>query len=410
MRKLVLSLLILSIAAFAAKGPVHKSIRAYSMGNAHIAVVDDKEAIYYNYAGLNQINRLGNYEMRPETGYYPDNYIDMRLNFGSAGGLSKFLDAYHTAMHFADLYSEAHADAVEKGVQTYDAFMDSLAVRQDLADELNSFDNKLLNMLIKFDAELAVHNFGGAIWVEGTASPYIDGGLLLPLAGMDTFYIDAVAQLGGAFGITDNFMVGAGFKIVSRTETDALTIGVENYQTVFDTLQNRLQDDVSFTDIGYAVDFGVLWQFAREFRFGASVRDIFFNELNGKTIVPNIGVGLNYSPRFFNRNTAYARKMNIACDFDDILNDERNYKPFSHLNFGMELEQVLIAWPGYENAYRALKLRLAGGFKGGYPTAGIGVEVLRFFELNLATWGEELGYYTGQNEQRHYMLEFSIGI
>jgi hypothetical protein len=32
------------------------------MGNAHVAVVDDKEAIYYNYAGLNQLGKLGDYK------------------------------------------------------------------------------------------------------------------------------------------------------------------------------------------------------------------------------------------------------------------------------------------------------------------------------------------------------------
>jgi hypothetical protein len=75
----------------------------------------------------------------------------------------------------------------------------------------------------------------------------------------------------------------------------------------------------------------------------------------------------------------------------------------------MEFEQVLLAWPGYENTYRALKLRLAAGFKDGYYTAGIGLELLRFLELEFATWGEERGYYTGQEENRFYMLQASLG-
>ena len=50
MKKIVLlSILCCASVLFAAKGPNHKSLRAYSMGNAHIAVVDDKEAIYYNW-------------------------------------------------------------------------------------------------------------------------------------------------------------------------------------------------------------------------------------------------------------------------------------------------------------------------------------------------------------------------
>ena len=86
MKKVLLFLIfVLAATSFAAKAPTHRSIRAEAMGNAHVALVDDKEAIYFNYAGLTQINRLGNYELRPEQGYYPRNRGDMRLNFGGAG-------------------------------------------------------------------------------------------------------------------------------------------------------------------------------------------------------------------------------------------------------------------------------------------------------------------------------------
>ena len=81
--------------SFAAKAPTHHSLRAEGMGNAHVAVVDDKEAIYYNYAGLTQINRLGNYKLRPETGYYPRNFGDMRLNLGGAGPFETYFSTYN---------------------------------------------------------------------------------------------------------------------------------------------------------------------------------------------------------------------------------------------------------------------------------------------------------------------------
>ncbi len=407
-------ILAFALSVIAAQGPRYKSLRAYSMGNAHIAVVDDKEAIYYNYAGLNQINRLGNYELRPRTGYYPHNYLDMRLNLGSAGNAETFFDAYRTARRFERIYNRAEKAADKHGLETSDVYLDSLAAHPELAKQINKFDHQLFNLLVKFDAELAFHNFGGAVWVEGNAAPYLDGGLVLPLASLDTFYIDAVIQAGGALGITNNIMVGAGLKAVKRHQVEVFSVDIGNFSNIADTLENRLDDgeeDVfEFSDIGIAADFGILWQALREVRLGVSIRDVFFNELNGERITPNLGFGINYSPRFFNRNTAYSRKMNIAMDFEDALNDERNYKVLSHLNFGMELEQVLLAWPGVNNTYRALKLRLAGGFKGGYPSFGAAVEVLRFFEIEFASWGEERGYYIGQEENRYYMLQLAIGI
>ena len=76
MKKILIFLIcVLAVASFAAKAPTHRSIRAEAMGNAHVALVDDKEAIYFNYAGLSQINRLGNYELRPEQGYEPLKFI-----------------------------------------------------------------------------------------------------------------------------------------------------------------------------------------------------------------------------------------------------------------------------------------------------------------------------------------------
>ena len=98
MKKLLVLLALTFVAtSFAAKAPTHRSIRAEAMGNAHVALVDDKEAIYFNYAGLNQINRLGNYDMRPEQGYYPRNIGDMRLNLGGAGPFETYFSTYNVA-------------------------------------------------------------------------------------------------------------------------------------------------------------------------------------------------------------------------------------------------------------------------------------------------------------------------
>ncbi len=194
---------------------------------------------------------------------------------------------------------------------------------------------------------------------------------------------------------------------------EVITIDILNYGSLQDTLEDRYDDAThnifDFSSISFGLDFGVLYQLTREFRVGASLRDVYFKELAGDKITPNLSVGFNYSPRFFNKNTAYARKFNFACDFVDAINADKNYKALSHLNFGLEVEQTLLAWPGYNNELRALSLRLAGGFKGGYPSAGVSLEVLRVVTLEFATWAEELGYYTGQDEERIYMGQISLG-
>lgn len=407
-------LLICTCACLAAQGPRHKSIRAYAMGNAHVAIVDDKEAIYYNYAGLSQMGRLGDYEKHPETGYYPGNFLDMRLNLGAAGPLDRAQDIYRTVDDVQDLYDKAERDVKKNGGTTVErAFADSLSTHPGLTKKINKYDHMLFNLIAKADAELAFHNFGGSIWIDGNARPFIDGGLIVPFFGVDTFYIDAVAQMGGAYGITENFSVGAGLKLAKRQTVDIIRIDASNFNSVEDTLDDRLENTLSdfaeFSNIGFGMDLGVLYRASREVRLGASCNNIFFTELDGERILPNLTLGMAYSPRFLNRNTAFSRKVNLALDFENALSKERNYKTLSHLNFGMEIEQVLLAFPGYNDNLRILKVRLSGGFHGGYPSAGIALEMLRFIEVELATWGEERGYYTGQNEDRIYMAQVSLG-
>ncbi|OIP49559.1 MAG: hypothetical protein AUK31_05640 [Fibrobacteres bacterium CG2_30_45_31] len=413
-------IVLITVTVFATNGPHHKSVRAYSMGNAHVAVVDDKEAIYYNYAGLNQLGKLGDFKNFPQQGYYPNNYMDMRLNVGSAAPLNEFRDAYELASDLQGLYQDARDDAKAANqanplvdATTEKAYIDSLAKHPELIDRINSYDHQLFSMIAKLDAELAIHNFGGAIWVDGELAPYVDGGIIIPFVGIDTFYIDAVIQAGGAYGITDDFAIGLGVKAVKRQSIEIFKVDVSNFSSIVDTLNDRAevaQEEIfEFDEVAYGMDFGVLYQVTREARLGAALNNVFFSKLDEKKITPDLTVGMNYSPHYFNRNTAYSRKLNIAADFADALNDDQNYKFFSHINFGMELEQVLLAFPGYNDNLRLLKLRLAGGFKGGYPTAGVGVEALRLIQVDLVTWGEERGYYTGQDENRIYMAQVSLG-
>jgi hypothetical protein len=335
------------------------------------------------------------------------------MNIGGAGPFETYFSTYNVAKDLQKLYQNVSDAAAETGIAQNTLLMDTLSSHPELIHKINSYDHKYLTMKVKFDAELAIHGFGGAVWVDGSVAPYLDGGLILPFLGVDTFYVDGVVQGGFAYGFTDKFSVGIGAKAAKRHKVEVITIDILNYGSLQDTLEDRYDDAThnifDFSSISFGLDFGVLYQLTREFRVGASLRDVYFKELAGDKITPNLSVGFNYSPRFFNKNTAYARKFNFACDFVDAINADKNYKALSHLNFGLEVEQTLLAWPGYNNELRALSLRLAGGFKGGYPSAGVSLELLRVVTLEFATWAEELGYYTGQDEERIYMGQISLG-
>lgn len=415
MKKLSALLIALTaVLSFAAKAPTHHSLRAESMGNAHVALVDDKDAIYFNYAGLSNINRLGNFEKRPEQGYYPRNlYGDMRLNLGGAGPFESYFSTFGYAKDVQRLYKRVHKAAGETGMNETNLLLDSLSAHPEIADRFNSYDHEIFAMKLKMDAELAFHGFGGAFWVDASVAPYIDRGIVLPQLVIDTMRVDGVAQAGFGFGITDNLSIGFGGKIANRQKLKVITVGLSNMDDLQDTLKTIYDESgdnlIDMDNISFGLDLGVLYQLTREFRLGIALNDIYFKELAGDKITPNLTVGWNYSPRFFNRNTAYGRKFNIAMDYANAFYSDNNYKPLSHINFGFELEQNILAWPGFNNEIRIVAVRLAGGFRGGYPSAGVSVEVLRFISFELATWAEEMGYYTGQDEERIYMAQLSLG-
>ena len=312
-----------------------------------------------------------------------------------------------------EIRDEVNQAADATGQSRTNLLLDTLAAHPELIHTLNSYDHKALSMKVKMDAELALNNLGGAIWVDGNVAPYIDAGLVLPYLTIDTFYVDAVMQGGIAYDFTNEFSIGIGIKGAKRQKVEMIVMDIANYETINDTLQERFDDAEKHIfdkkTIAMGMDFGTLWQATREVRLGLSLRDVYFKELAGDKITPDLTVGVNYSPRFFNVNTAYARKFNIACDFADAFDSDRNYKIMHHFNFGLEIEQVLLAWPELNNQLRVLSGRLAAGFKGGYPTAGAGVEILHVLTLEFATWAEERGYYTGQDEERIYMGQISLG-
>jgi hypothetical protein len=168
-----------------------------------------------------------------------------------------------------------------------------------------------------------------------------------------------------------------------------------------DTLDAKVSEITDLSTIGHGMDLGALWQQTPSLRFGAAVQNLGM-ALNHEWVVPKFTVGTAYSPLLFQSNGRWKRKINFAADFEDIFNADRSYKPLNKINFGAEWEQVLIPW--------VLRGRLAMGVKGGYMTAGLGGSLLTVFHYEFATWAEEGGYYTGQIEDRYYVMKFGVGI
>lgn len=403
--RILIVLLCLTAFAFARKGPNFTSLRAAAMGNAFVAVVDDREAIYYNPAGLNLINRLGNYEKRPDLGYYVNNWLDMRLNTRVMlpDMLGVGLDIYR--------FNNNHEETI--GELGGGNEIEALSADSSFYNDVTFIDRLALPLGVGFSGELAFHNFGGAIWAEAVASPLLDVGVVVPGFGVEYIEVNATAQMGFAANLFDpNLSLGLGGRLVKSERTASYELGLDNYDTFTDTLDKELDGVMdNLENFSTVMDLGVLYQIKRDVRLGAALQNVYFNELLGESVTPELTVGVAFSPRRWQNNSNFARKLNFALDFEDLLNNDREYKFFSKVNFGFEIEQVLATIPylAFGEYFRFAKTRLGAGFKGGYWTLGAGLELLSVFHFEFATWAEEKGYYTGQNPERTYVGNLGIG-
>ncbi|HKP97709.1 MAG TPA: hypothetical protein VJ385_18350 [Fibrobacteria bacterium] len=387
----------LALGAWGRSGPEHRTLRPLAMGNAFVAVADDKDAMHYNPAGLNLMGRLGSANLRPAMSRYPLDKFDMHMDFlGTAIPVDEALDILN--------FYQAHQSSFQNA--------DALQNDSNLVSDLSAFDRRPVKVAVLHGGELAMHNFGMAYWADAQMAPYADVGVLLPQAGVEFIQLDIVGQIAAATSyFDDRLSVGLGYRLAKREQMGNFQVALTDLsdKNGRKTVQEAIQDSVDeklgnlgdLGTLGHAMDAGVIWQQTPDVRFGAAVQNLFM-VLNHQTITPELTLGVAYSPMLLENNGRWKRKVNFALDVEDVLNNDRNYKPVNKINVGAEWEQTLIPW--------VLKGRLSLGMKGGYPTAGLGGTLFTIFHYEAATWAEEGGYYTGQLEERYYVMKFGVGI
>jgi hypothetical protein len=430
--KLIFILLCGFAFAAAAKGPEYRSLRVHGMGGAFVAVADNKDALYYNPAGLNLINRLGNFEYNPDMGYMPRQRFELKIislsfslpaneitdmkNVCGTRGISRAIknSFFFNFSSFGDMdWCPTISDIAPDNAEFW---TDSLAAHQELAQKLTKLDHRLIEIGTQISfLEFAMHNFGFSVWSKTAASPYIDLGVILPYFGYDPIQLDIVAQTAFAFSPVENWSVGLGFKTAKRYKQPRYDFFLEynpnsndvNYQKYLDSLENRWDNFagdslLNFKNINFALDFGVLYQITRQIRLGSSLRNVFFSKLAGEDITPNWSIGAMASPMILQSNSWWERKINFAMDFADILDGTLGSMFFSHLNFGTEIEQTIV--PAIFN------VKAGTGFEGGYFAFNVALGFINdVIVLRGGSHAEERGSKTGQKEQRFWTGELSIG-
>lgn len=325
---------------------VNTSVRAVGMGGAFVAVVDDSNSLFYNPAGLSRAGGV----------YWT--IIDPAI------GLSN-VDALQT---LSDLQSDSGFASALSGI------------------------------------------YGEPFWIGGGAKTAI----VLPFFGVAYYdnlnlqleltnpvypnlhlvgYNDIGLALGFAFPIIPGFLYGGmNIRRVQRTGTDQNITGGVISNLDPDLITNDLENKA----LGYGMDIGM--NFVIPTPFVHPIFSAVWKNVGGTSFVSDTGTNPPSDEGDMTLGAALEVDLPIisitpALELRKLNQADEQLGKKIHL--GLEIGLPLID--------------LRAGFYQGYYTLGVGLG-LGPLDINVATYGVELGEYPGQLEDRRYVLQIGIEI
>ncbi len=330
--------------------PTLEGIRPLGMGNAFVAVVDDRNVLYTNPAGLAHLERT---------------------SFSGVGVHGGVDDELFEVISFVQDHE--------------DEFADFENVDQEFYDELAPYDDRWVAADAQAYVDLTRPYLGLGVYTSGRAQFKIDRGVYEPRVWAD-LVDDTVGVIGAAMNLgRADLRVGGALKgIWRRTSTRALSA-----REVSDFDPEEIVDDLEKARPGFSMDLGVTWQRpGSAWTLGAVARDA-AGYVGGEGIDTALDLGAAWRP--VRRSEGVIRQVLLASDLRNTLQDE----PFPRkLNLGAEVSFPILA--------------LRGGFQEGYGSVGasLGLPVLT---LDYAYYGRELGRFPGDEGQFVHAVEARIG-
>ncbi len=327
-----------------------KGIRPLGMGNAFTTVADDENALFYNPAGLNDIEGYGGIEI-----------LNPLAEFSQVG-----LDAYSD---FKDIDST-----------------NVIAV----TDLLGKYIGERFSLRTSLFPNITSHNFGlgaiGQLSFSGEVRNRINPQVM----------VDGKGDVGGVIGFAYGFsgkkvQVGAALKYLKRNRFQntyyATDIADENFDPVEDF------NDLRKAGSGFGGDIGVKVNpaFLLKPSIGLVVQNVGDLDLGDAGEVPQqINVGISMHPDF------WILKSTIAFDVIDITRNVEGEDDFyKRVHMGGEIRFPYV-------------LSLRAGINQGYPSFGATVD-LWVIKIAYAYYKEELGVVVGQKDDERHVAQLVIG-
>ena len=263
----------------------------------------------------------------------------------------------------------------------------SSATLDTIYQDLNKIDNRWMKLGLPLSSAITVRNIGIAAYWDLDMELKIDKGIYEPhlfVRGK----IDRVVTFGFGKGIDfvmPGLKAGAAVKFITREEAKEIKLGFSDIGDGEDAIEELL-DTLSATKSGFGIDIGGLYSLNDKIELGIVVADIIgsIGDDDDDDVSPNLKFGASY--KLLNRVSA-------EINFIDLLNtDGTNF--FKRVHIGGEVDLPL--------------LKLRGGFFQGYPSFGIGINLI-IIQADFAVWTEEIGPIPGLDGETFYGAQINLG-
>lgn len=349
----------------------YTSVRALGMGNAFSAVVDDHNAIFYNPAAL----------ARRE-----DGKMRFFLKLAASDGWDSLASSLEgSSTEIADSLAQNNGNHYFFNIPT----LGFTWVRPNWG---------IAFIPVDFNSTMSVHNQLG---------PQLGINLYLDTTFAYSYARDWAPKF---LGNGDQLSVGITGKAINRIyysdAVDAATLSVSGA-----TNTDRASEGLTFdADVALLytpqISESGYFKFLRysEPTFSLAIRNVLdmgypvqvkmVSKLDDVPTPPKLQRRMDIGSKFDLPNF-WVFKPKLALEMRDIMHSNWNY--YKGFHAGAELEWEMSKW--WRGTW-------ALGINQGYMTAGLGAK-LGVFQIDLATWGEEVGMSDAKKENRRYVLELS---
>ncbi len=331
---------------------LYRGIRPLGMGNAFITVADDENTLFYNPAGLNDVQGLGGVEI-----------LNPLIEFSQVG-----LDAYND-------FKDINSDNVT-----------------EVTDLLGNYIGEQFSLRTSLYPSIIFHNFGiGALGqvsfsgeVRNRVNPQVN--------------VDGKADVGGVVGVAYGFrekkvQVGVALKFVQRQSFQKTYYATDIAGEDFDPSNDFSEEKETGT--GFSGDVGV--KVNPEWPLRPSIGLVLQNigglnidEDDADEIPQQLNAGISIHPDL------WIFKNTLALDVVDLTKNVEGEDDFyKRVHMGAEIRLPYI-----------LSLRV--GANQGYPSFGATID-LWIIRLAYAHYKEELGAVAGQKDDARHVGQIAIG-